>query len=245
MTNVFEFSSLRRSGHHAVMSWVVKNLTDITLSWNYRLTHLYQTNSVFYNDATLRLNEIESFLTNEGNNKDIIYLNYEDEYPDYTLFSSDRIFKGPHNLNQSFGIKNLKTERFYIIRDFYSTLCSRIKANNDLVNGERFSNHEDFIEKWKKYAYIYLKNQNSFIRYEDWLTDSNYRNQFLINNFNTYERFDTNFANGWVSSFSENPNNYFDRFDINLIPEETKKLIMNDYELHYLIGTLNYKFRKL
>jgi len=55
--NLIETIALRRSGHHAIMSWYIKNLLG-SANWDYTITVQAGTKSVIWNDGGYNENEI-------------------------------------------------------------------------------------------------------------------------------------------------------------------------------------------
>ena len=80
------------------------------------------------------------------------------------------------------------------------------------------------------------------IKFEDWLNDKKIRDEFMSKIIGHGELYD-NEVTGTVSSFGDK--NVIDRYSQIEIPQKTKDLIRQDSELHYLIGKLNYNYKKI
>ena len=241
--NLFETIAIRRSGHHAVMSWYVKNLIG-SCDYTYLVTVQRDTKSIVWNDGGYKEEEIDLIRGLKFTPKNL-FINYEDRNSKYTFFEKDLIYKGPYRLDRFKDISIERSKRVIVIRDFYNVLCSRITQNKK----QEFQMGVDirFINLWKNHAKSIINNETHYIKYEDWLTNEDKRVEFLKNTFNIKEIFKKEHANGTHSSYDGDSDikDYLNRFDPNIIPEEVKKLIREDNELHYLIGALGYTYRKI
>jgi len=239
--DLIEVLSLKRSGHHAFIKWICKNICGLEPNFGFKLEFLSDSGVWVWNDVN-RYNKLGVDLYNKAinnNTPNTLIVNYEDETVDYTFFHKTKKYHGPKNYNENSQI--LKSKRVYIIRDFYNCITSRIKhEENYLHTLNDFG--EKYIRLWKEYAINYLRNDNS-IKFEDLLTNRKESNRFLTLNFGITEYCDFNNISKTKSSF--NNGDYLNRFDINIIPEETKNLIRKDNELHYLIGALGYEYKEI
>lgn len=241
--NLIETIALRRSGHHAVMSWYIKNLIG-DCNYNYMLTVQRNTKSVIWNDGGYNEDDINLIRGLKFKPKNI-FINYEDKRPNFSFFENDLIYKGPLRLDRFDDIEIKYSKRIIIIRDFYNNLCSRIVQ--DKKQDFKMDTEQMFIDLWKNHAKSIINDGVHSIKYEDWLTDQNKRTKFLEETFNIKEIFKKEHAKGTHSSYDgkSSINDYLNRFDPNIIPEEVKKLIREDNELHYLIGALGYTYREI
>lgn len=239
--NIIEIPAFRRSGHHAVLSWVMQNLISDSpqeKEWeSYKIMTIGSSQSIFWSEANWDLDYAKDLYKNLKYPHNNIFINYEDVGPEYTIFSRDNKYKGKFNIKNDLDIEFTNSYRFLVIRDFYNTLCSRINGNKFY----KFTYGSEFINLWKQYATSCLNNSIYFIKYEDWLTSSKKRNQFLQTVFDTPEIVTPSFSKGSRSSY-QNPN-FLNRFDPNIIPDNIKTLIRQDNELHYLIGALKYEYK--
>jgi len=241
--NLIETISLRRSGHHAVMSWYIKNLLG-SANWDYTITVQAGTKSVIWNDGGYDESGIE-IIRNYKNKPEDIFINYEDKWSNFTFFDNTHIYRGPKRLNKYKDFYFNESKRILIIRDFYNNLCSRI-VQNKKQNFQMLIKH-DFINMWKDHAKSILNDEIHHIKYEDWLTCGKCRKKFLQDVFGIKERVKKEQAKGTHSSYGTNSTeyDYLNRFDPTIIPEDVKKLIREDNELHYLIGALGYTYREI
>lgn len=187
-------------------------------------------------------------------NKDEIgtlLVGYEDTPSDYTVFREDRIFRGPKSLEFSIKYNFNHKNRIIFIRDFFNNLASRVKSNQkqiftkwDTGNPHFFDVEEKFIFRWKSQARACVENKVNYFKFEDWLENKELREQFLVDNFGLKDIFGINSVEGTVSSFGETKH-VKNRFDSDLLSDETKQLIRKDNELHYLIGKLGYEYKEI
>lgn len=241
--NLIETIALRRSGHHAIMSWFIKNLTNMA-GWGYQINVQANTKTIIWNDGGYSENEIE-LVRNLEFKPETIFINYENRNSNFTFFENDKVYKGPYRLDKYEDFKFTNSKRILIIRDFYNNLCSTITQFKKNDKHMVFDNR--FIDMWKNHAKSILNDELHYIKYEDWLTCDECRVKFLKDTFGIKERVKKESANGTHSSYNSKntTNDYLNRFDPNIIPEEVKKLIREDNELHYLIGALGYEYKKV
>lgn len=241
--NLIETPALRRSGHHAVLSWVMQNLisdSPVEKEWEtYKITSIGSSQSIFWSEANWDIEYAKELYKNLNYPHNNIFINYEDVGPEYTIFSNDYRYKGKFNLKNDLGLKFTNNYRFLVIRDFYNNLCSRIEGNKFY----KFTYGADFIHLWKIYAKTCLNNSINFIKYEDWILNPIIRNQFLETTFNTPEILAPNLSKGSKSSYQNK--NFLNRFNPDIIPDNVKTLIRQDNELHYLIGALGYEYKSI
>lgn len=241
--NLFETIALRRSGHHAVMSWYIKNLIGDS-NWDYLVTIQAGTKSVIWNDGGYNENEIEIVRGLKNKPKEI-FINYEDKHSDFTFFEKTHTYRGPKRLNKYDDFYFDESKRILIIRDFYNNLCSRITQNRKQERQMNIS--QGFIDRWKNHAKSIINDEIHYIKYEDWLTCNDCRKRFLQDVFGIKEIVKKEQAKGTHSSYDTKSTeyNYLNRFDPTIIPDDVKKLIREDNELHYLIGALGYTYREI
>lgn len=248
---LIETTGLSRSGHHAILNWVLHNLVGFQIEWKYKLTILNETDIFLLDEANhdieLGFNFIDEKLPKIGT----LIVSYEDTFWDYTIFSQDRVYRGPLSLNYKKNYELQYMNRFIVIRDFYDNLVSRIVANNNKMGKEYstdkafyFKTDEIYIERWKNLARGCVQNKVPYIKFENWLESSVARQEFMKTTFGVSEISEPTSIIGTKSSFGENKKKSKD-YDLDIIPEETKQKIKMDNELHYLMGKLGYNFRSL
>lgn len=250
--NIFEIFATKRSGHHAVISWMVKNLTGMNLS-----LHRKDENGNIQNFKTEYVNK-KVFHWNDANNNqpyglklfngfrengfvENLIVNYEDVFSDYSFFYKNEKFVGPFGEDRFDDINVKGTNRLLIMRDFYNCLASRYKQNQDGIYPHDYSTL--YINLWKENAKFALNNPKFFIRYEDWISDSKVRNDLLFRYFNSYEIFEPKTIQGRTSSFENN--DYNKRFSQIDLPNDVKQIIKNDVELHFLIEKIGYEVKEI
>lgn len=248
---VFEIIATKRSGHHAIVSWIVKNLTGKNLSLHHKDPdgNLKTIKTEYINDKIIHWNDA-------NNNQDFglklfrgshlfgklqnLIINYEDVKSDYSFFFQNEKFLGTLSNDRFEDISITETRRFVVIRDFYNCLASRYKQKKDGLFPHNTS--EEFFGIWKNNARFVLENPKHHIKYEDWLISKEKRNEFLFNHYGTYEIFDPKSIEGRHSSFDDK--NFTNRIMQVQLPKETIDLIKSDSELHYLMGALGYEYKK-
>lgn len=250
--NIFEIIATKRSGHHAIISWMVKNLTGMNLSLhkkdqdgnelnfkteyvNKKVSHWNDAN----NDQQFGLKLFDGFAGNTIVQNLIV--NYEDVLSDYSFFFKDEKFSGTLSEDRFDNIKISNTNRLLIIRDFYNCISSRYKQNMDGIFPHNYST--EFINLWKENAKFAIQNPKFYIKYEEWISNREYRNDFLFRYFNTYETFGPETIEGRKSSFDQG--GYNERYLQVTLPDAVKKIINQDNELHYLLGKLGYEYKKV
>lgn len=146
---VIPFYGLRRSGIHAILEWLTHSLGN-----GGERIELEKNRIIKYGDA-IYLNDCNTWdqysIKNfiESNNFNFVLVSYEDT-----------------NLNFSFYETN--EEPIVLIRDIKSLSASRIRSYKEL--------NEQILQKWIDHANA--KNCK-IIKYEDWLTKQNYRDNFV------------------------------------------------------------------
>jgi hypothetical protein len=225
------------------MSWYIKNLID-TANWDYNVTVQAGTKSIIWNDGGNSENEI-NIVKGLNMEFDDVFINYEDKKSNFTFFEKTHTYRGSKRLNKYEDFRFHDSKRILIIRDFYNNLCSRITRTNDGSVNMRYDKY--FIDLWKNHAKSILNDEIHFIKYEDWLTKSDVRIKFLQDVFGIKERVKKEQAKGTHSSYDTKSTeyDYLNRFDTSIIPDDVKKLIREDNELHYLIGALGYTYREI
>ena len=247
---IYEILALSRSGHHSVVNWIIRNTVGFQCDWTYKFTQLGPNGLYYLNEANHDIQMGLDFVLEKKDSVKKLYLNYEDTPGDYTVFNDDNIFRGPLSLKFT-GVENDDFNgRVIIIRDFYSLLSSRLKANenkifkkwNDNVHLLEVGKH--YIFRWKSQARACIYNNTPYLRFEDWLNHKDIREDFLLKNFGLVDNFGIEGVFGTRSSFGSHKGVH-DRSNDMEIPEQIKDLIRKDTELHYLIGAMGYKYKKI
>lgn len=239
---LIEINAVKRSGHHAFMSWIIKNIYGLNVEYIHKLIFVADTGLWVWNDASryqdLGTNLLKHHLMIKPPKS--IMVNYEDEDSNYSLFHTSNYYHGSKNFDRFIEVS--KSKRFYIIRDFYNNLASRFNHENKHLHTNDYG--MKYINRWKDIAKMCLSNPNSSIKYEDLVTNTSKCYDFLQHNFDIVQKFNLQDVGKTKSSF-ENSYNTLDRFDVKMLPKETISLIKDDNELHYYIGALKYDYREL
>ena len=238
-----EILALKRSGHHAMMNWVIKNLTGLQIDHWYKITILYDRPLWVWNDGhkekDLGYELFQKSLKKELKPPKNLIINYEDTDTNYCHFTKNHKFNGIIDNSSICGIEVESSSRVIFIRDFYDNLYSRYLAiKNGLVNDCPYD--ENYVKNWKEHARYCIYNPKKCLKYEDWMLDGLKRKDFLLNNFNTTESYGVEKISGTPSSYINK-----EKKDLNVLPEKIKNLIRKDNELHYLIGALGYEYKEI
>jgi hypothetical protein len=213
------FYSLCRSGHHAVIFWIINNLGGADESYKDVYAINKKSGIYFYNNVSVFTKEYlqkkNKMFQEYPTNYTWLIKNYEDE-----LFIQ--------------GVCN-----FVVVRDFLNLICSRYKKWGERL---RWSDEcgvgalPELIKYWKQHAEQH--STDNFISYNKWFKDKYYRNQIAAkigvqNNVDniTYVPL---FAGG--SSFigtqkEKNINIYEERYKQIKLPQKFIDIILNDLEL--------------
>lgn len=241
---ILEICAAARSGHHAMVNWVVKNISGYEYEMGNKLKVL--PNGVYYinegnHDKNLTLDYIESFSKNNGRT---LLISYENTHPNYTVLNENERYIGPMSINNQ-NIYNFdENYRIVFIRNFYNNIASRIQDNNNsILNNQpiKWNVTESFFTMWKEQAKYAIEGKCLFLKYEDWVTSKEKRNEFMKSLTKHGELFN-NKVSGTHSSF--NDTNIMNRWKSVEFPKEVKDLIRNDNELHYLMGAIGYDYIK-
>ena len=178
------FCALKRSGHHAVMNWYFGHIKNY-----YFLNNINSKNTI--------IPEFEK-LKNILNKKDFFITNIED-------FDFDNPFNIQNKINYKF------ENYFYVLRNPFNLLASRIKSYEIPTCLEKKEICINDLILWKKFAHHFLKNNDKTILYDLWFESESYRDNISkilsFKNLNLNLDIVLNFGNG--SSFD------FFKFDKN------------------------------
>jgi len=232
---VIEYVALARSGHHAIVNWFLKNIIGQECSFNWQLTIAGDSGLLHWNDSSVF---VEASLEELKKMKEpnILSICYDNELYDYSHVNK---LNAPYRKCVFNGWEVTRTRKILIIRNFYNNLISRMKMFHDL-NEPRAFYDEKYISVWKNHARACIEKKVDFIKYEDWLTSKEKR-QELLSKFGVNELYDNTNVRGKQSSFG-NSKDFLNRFNPEIVPENIKELIRKDNELHYLIGKMGYDF---
>lgn len=244
---IFEVFGLSRSGHHAMINWLIKNLCGKECGMNWKLNIM--DDGLFYiNEGNLDEELTLKYIEEQKDNIRVLIISYENCNTDYSILNDKKKYNGPLSINNE-NVKQFSNNyRIIFLRDFYNNLASRIKSNEKHLSKTREGNpqpwnvKDGYINKWKESAKNFNSNNFISLKFEDWLENKNIRDNFMRNIIQTGEIYD-NRVKGTQSSFGDN--NVSERINMVKIPEETKELIRKDNELHYLIGALGYEYKEI
>ncbi len=249
---LYETMALSRSGHHSMKNWIIRNLVGFQIEWKFKMINASGTGFFHLGEANHDIPLSFNLLNSHKNEIEVLFVNYEDTFYDYTLFNEDRKYRGPFSLEMRKEYDFNHKGRIIFLRDFYNNLTSRIKSNQREIftkwdSGEPhlFKVDQVFIDRWKNHARACVENKVSYLKFEDWLFKPETREKFLFENFGVRDFYGIEGIQGSQSSFEKNDESYTERYKGVEIPEETKELIMQDSELRYLIESLGYDYKNL
>jgi hypothetical protein len=216
MQKILHINGLCRSGNHAIIFWIMHNLTNLQIDKINSNTYHSKDRNVFFQ------NDTKKYVTKED------FLKYK-----YLIKSYEDIFLSQDNMN-------------YIVRDFLNMISSRYKNWNDDLgpykNDKRFSEKyrqffysiEEICHCWKQ-----MIKENRKIIYNKWVIDKSYRdeiskNLFDIDNINDNTSYVSFLGKG--SSFDgmklqTDKNIYLNRFSQIKLPDYIINYIKKDNEL--------------
>lgn len=169
--------ALQRSGHHAIINWILQNypgrhcfLNNILPDTNPFLTHEITTNIAGFN--------VERELAGDHGQKDLLVFNYEDRLIP-SVFSECFFEK-----KKSWVGNSLKTVRILILRDPFNNLASKCKwARGGTMHIPTEPELRWIVSVWKMHAREFLgetrliPGEKIFISYNRWFTDALYRQE--------------------------------------------------------------------
>lgn len=178
-----EFISLRRSGHHAIINWFLKQTEKNYVFFNNTLGGFrnFITNTFFeiLNDSNLKEKYIKLH-----NNKLILIKNLK-EKNDLLIYNiEDKSLKDCNEINElKKGIlfkEDLK--RIICLRDPYNLLASRMKRLEELDRDNVVYNDlnlNDALNVWKEQANLFLSDSKDFlfISFNEWFRSQQYRKE--------------------------------------------------------------------
>ena len=241
--DLIEISAIKRSGHHAMMGWIVKNLYGLQPEFGWKLEFVANSGLWIWNDVTdYEEHGNELFFNRLDKTLKVLMVNYEDVNPNYSFFHSSSIYHGPRYFEKYENISIKNSKRFYLIRNFYDCLSSRRKQTIDNIHPIDYK--KNYVDIWKRQAKAVLENPKNSLRFEDLVLDLPVCEEFLFNHFGISQKFRIDEVKGRNSSFGDDKN-YMNRLDQSSLEEDLIEIIKNDNELHYLIGKLGYKFKAI
>jgi hypothetical protein len=231
------------------MNWIIRNLTGLQSDWEYKLTAMGNTGFHILSEGNKDQNVGFDLINQHKENIKSLLVGYEDDFSYYTMFRNDTKYNGPHSLGKFTEFNYQYKSRVCLIRDFFNTLSSRIKANEnemfkvfDSNKPMLFDTEEYFINLWKEHAKSCLDNKISYLKFEDLLENKKVREDFLWENYGVKDIFGIEGVKGTKSSF-EDRKDVNERYNKVEISEKTKQLIRQDIELRELIEEMGYEYK--
>lgn len=213
----FDIYAIRRSGHHAIIFWIINNLGGFTHKLETFMYWNPHTGVYYYNDCA---DHLYPFV----NKYNYMIRNYEDAWETYGS-PIPQIFSKRKNKSITIPI--------IIMRDFINLYASRAKKNT-------FNNLDidSLIILWKQQAKAIIEKKAFGILYNKWLVDKKYRDLISakLGIPNKYDNIDYVPEVGQGGSFSslkleKDRQNYLKRYQMVDISEDIIDKILNDKEL--------------
>lgn len=216
--NTVNFYSLCRSGHHAVIYWVLNNLGGVTEKYK-DVWHINKDKEIYYyNNVTV--NTVEHI-----QERHFADFQYPVEYF-WLIKNHEDVQYIP------------AAENFTVVRDFLNMICSRYKKWGDLLcwdTAHCISDIHELIVAWKQH---HSAPSNNIINYNLWVIDKNYRDivsqKIGVANLKDEVDYVPNFAKG--SSFiglakEKDLSRYTSRFQQVKLPAAWVNYILQDKDL--------------
>jgi len=237
-----EIYGFGRSGHHAMIQWMIKNITGEQYEkTNQKLKVLPDHSLMYINEGNLDQHVTEEYLRDYGDKYEKIIISYEDSLSNHTVLTKNNICKVDNAIEFSHLSHFGNSIRFFFIRDFFNNIASR-HIRNKFNGNERFIVNERFIELWKGHAYSILEDNKRYLKYEDWLLSKPTRNLFVKNLLGHNELYDNKNIYGTHSSF--NNTDYLNRFNESDFTKDHLDMIYSDRDLEYVIKEMGYEYKK-
>lgn len=244
---IFEIFGLSRSGHHAMINWLIKNMCGYECGMNWKLNIM--NDGLFYiNEGNLDEELTLKYIEEQKYNIRVLIISYENCDLDYSILNDNKKYTTPLSINNE-NVRNFSQNyRIVFTRDFFNNLASRFISNKKKMASDREGNKvewdltNDFIKQWKQGAKHVLENKCLHLKYEDWILSETKRSEFIDKILGHGEIYD-NKVRGTHSSFEKG--NTLDRFSEITLDEQIKTHIGKDNELYYLIGALGYEFKQI
>ena len=129
--NIYEITALSRSGHHAIINWMGKNLTGEIFpefgSLGYSKFKDIGNYTLHINQADCDSHLIKKYLNDNLRQLEHLFISYENKKYDFSLFSKELKYKSPTIFECDYLERPQNRKKIIIIRDFYNNLASRIK----------------------------------------------------------------------------------------------------------------------
>jgi len=203
-----EVYGLRRSGHHAIVSWLIKNFEN-----HLGLDKVYYINDVLHS----------RFASGENLNRHLVYQMWKSA-PEVIIMSYEDSFTNVSRLED-----RIDRTKIVVVRDIVNTAASRYQRALTAGTINRSDCHmkmtQDFVDKWLEQA----QHPNIF-RYEDFLFNKPQRDS-LSRKFNTPNYDITGVVNDYGNGSSfvgisvDDKKNYLKRHEMVKLPEDVITLI--------------------
>lgn len=203
-----EVYGLRRSGHHAIVSWLIKNFEN-----HLGLDKVYYINDVLHS----------RFALGENLNRHLVYQMWK-YAPEVIIMSYEDSFTNVSRLED-----RIDRTKIVVVRDIVNTAASRYQRALTAGTINRSDCHmkmtQDFVDKWLEHA----QHPNIF-RYEDFLFNKPQRDS-LSRKLNTPNYDITGVVNDYGNGSSfvgisvDDKKNYLKRHEMVKLPDDVITLI--------------------
>ena len=114
---IFEIFGLSRSGHHAMVNWVIKNMISIESEMKWKL-EIMRDGLIYINEANLDTDMTLKYIREHKNNMRVLVLSYENCNLNYSIVNNKTTYTSPLSINLE-EVKNFNQNyRIIFIRDF-------------------------------------------------------------------------------------------------------------------------------
>jgi len=206
--NEYRIIALQRSGHHAIINWIISNIKGRLYFLNNCCPEVNPYSSFNPKGSVVDIINIDNEIKSMFSKKDYLLFNYENK-------SLKNIFSETfyNNIDNWVG-KSKNIRNILILRDPFNNFASKYKW---AISGTQWVPSLDDIKKlpeiWKTYAREYLdetkfiKNDKFVINYNKWFSDKFYR-EYLAKELNLLT-----IENGIKTIAKWGPNTWGDSFD--------------------------------
>ena len=157
--------SMKRSGHHAIMHWIMCNMDHNFIHYN--CCFIKNNNIIPMGGNNVMVYDEKNQITNYRK-KNIGYKTIEKNNPHITA----KMYNFEDYPASILNNKLIVGKKIVIMRDLYNMLSSSLKQNKKSYGGKIFKQR---INKWLSHMEI-IKDENIlFINYNKWFNDKNYR----------------------------------------------------------------------
>lgn len=223
----FNINSLRRSGHHAFIYWLVDNYFNQQTSIPNAKISFVKNDFVYINEAEFGTANTHKFLNNQSHRINTLITSTETTKESIELI--------PSELEKKCNITDYK--HIVVIRDFYNCFASQINVNKRLW--EKEGGYPNLMyNNYKSHLNAVLNNKIYGVVYDKWVLGKDYCNQVSLDLLGKENKFNPIEGKGTISSFDNQTkqlNKLLHRYKDFEYPEWFIKKAINDSELNEML----------